>query len=627
MNIEAYYNGSRLKTAHRDFQLSVEIPYECKKTFLEIRFLRELWDREEYVLLPASAYNGNRFECLNRSYPPMFTAEEASVAMPVTVTGSTARLNKDGTGKIAVTSGDLSVPCIGVFDSKNQRGMLLYTVQQIRGRNVGFTYENGVISVLVPHRRNDAFPSGACEDEGLSFSEGERVTLPYRLFEFECGGLEVFFRTFAETRKCMELPADYAQYFADNSPEKLFSVLRDKFNTLNYSEKLKAYLVGVASDYSPEDSFQKFQVWQPGWVGGAMSSYPLMREGGEIGYKRGIDTLDFLFSTQKPSGFFPGVVGEDGKSYGDAFGTENAGDWHLLRKSADILLFLYKHFDCIKEKGNLIPRRYLEGTGRLADAFVRLWERYGQFGQFVSHESGDIVVGGSSCAAIAPAGLAKSYLFFGEERYLRTALESGEYNYRLFLENGCTTGGPGEILQCPDSESAFGLLESMVTLYEVTKDEKWLRYAKCAADYCSTWVVAYNYTFPKGSEFDRLGIRTIGSVFANAQNKHSAPGICTLSGDSLYRLYQAGGGERYLELLRDIACNIFQYVSTKERPIRAKTKEGYRMMPPGYVNERVNMSDWEKGRVGEIFYGSTWAETSVMLTWTELREVLQLQNS
>lgn len=624
MKLEAYYNGRPLEAAVGDHDISVVIPCESENAFLEIRFLREQWDRDEYVLFPASAYNGNRFECLHRPYPPMFTTEEASVTMQVTVTGSVARLNLDGTGKIAVTSGDLSVPCVGILNRKDHLGMLLYTVQQVRDRNVGITYGDGAVSVWFPCRRNDAYPYKAREDVGMSFRKGERIVLAFRLFEFACGGLEEFFRAFAENRKCMGLPADYAQYTKENSPETLFGVIRDKFNALNYSEKRKAYLVGVVKDYAPDDPFLKFQVWQPGWVGGAISSYPLMRDGSEDDYKRGIATLDFLFSTQRQSGFFPGIVGEDGQSYGDAFGEANADDWHLVRKSADVLLFLYKQFDCIKEKGNPVPDRYREGAGRLADAFVRLWERYGQFGQFVSHENGDIVVGGSSSPAIAPAGLAKSYLFFGEERYLRTAEESGEYYYRLFLKDGCTTGGPGEILQCPDSESAFGLLESMVTLYEVTKDEKWIGYAKCTADYCSTWVVAYNYTFPKGSEFAGLGIRTVGSVFANAQNKHSAPGICTLSGDSLYRLYLAGGGERYLELIRDIAFNIFQYVSTEARPVRAKTKDGYRPMPPGYVNERVNMSDWEEGRVGEVFYGSTWAETSVMLTWSELREALQL---
>jgi hypothetical protein len=37
-------------------------------------------------------------------------------------------------------------------------------------------------------------------------------------------------------------------------------------------------------------------------------------------------------------------------------------------------------------------------------------------------------------------------------------------------------------------------------------------------------------------------------------------------------------------------------------------------MPVGWVNERVEMSDWLEP-VGEIFYGSCWCEVSNMLTY------------
>ena len=36
------------------------------------------------------------------------------------------------------------------------------------------------------------------------------------------------------------------------------------------------------------------------------------------------------------------------------------------------------------------------------------------------------------------------------------------------VQAGVTVGGPGEILKCPDSESAFAMLESFIVLYEVT---------------------------------------------------------------------------------------------------------------------------------------------------------------
>ena len=202
--------------------------------------------------------------------------------------------------------------------------------------------------------------------------------------------------------------------------------------------------------------------------------------------------------------------------------------------------------------------------------------------------------------------------------------------------SGYTTGGPGEILHCPDSESAFGLLESLIELYDMTKEEKWLEYSKYMANHCSSWVVSYNYHFPKSSEFGKLDMKTIGSVFANVQNKNSAPGICTLSGNSLYKLYKFTKNEMYLELLKDIALTISQYMSTNERPIFSwdvpkdasllsdnNIKSEKEQLPQGFICERVNMSDWEGARcVGGVFNGSCWSETSNLLTLAEVVELI-----
>ena len=273
---------------------------------------------------------------------------------------------------------------------------------------------------------------------------------------------------------------------------------------------------------------------------------------------------------------------------------------------------------------------------KLADGFVKLFDQYGQFGQFVDVHTGEIAVGGSTSAAIACAGLAEAYRFFQNPDYLRVAEESAEFFYQNFLCRGYTTGGPGEILQCPDSESAFGLLESFVVLYEITGKSKWLGYAKECAHYCSSWVVSYNYEFPANSEFGRLGIKSVGSVFANIQNKHAAPGICTLSGDSLYKLWKWTADPLYLDLLKDIALTIGQYISTDQRPICDRyidpgLPDGERRaliaahrMPEGFINERVNLSDWEgAGKVGGIFNGSCWPETSNLLTLAEVIPLLE----
>jgi hypothetical protein len=588
--------------------ISVTIPYSCDCAYLEIIYNIEVSD--EYVLFPACAYNGNKFDVLKKKYPPMFEVAEGKVDMPVTIT-DVVHLNKDGSGKIEVTTGDVSVPMVGVYS--NKRGTLLFTVQEINGTNLGLSYENGKISITYPHlRKEKMYRWGKADclipsvDKGISFEKGQVIEIPYKLINFNCESISEFYKMFFENRKCMQLD-DQRPYVIPF--ERQLQIQIDKYNNMNYRDNPGFYGSGVGG--------YEGTVWQPGWCGDGMISYVLMKYGGELEWERGIKTLEFLFDNQAKSGFFFSVIFGDGRIGGDGFDIEGTENWHLVRKSEDILYFLYKHFLLMQDRNYEIPAKFIDGARKIADAFVRLWEKYEQFGQFVDLETGEIAVGGSTSGAIVPAGLVSSYKFFNDEKYLDVAKRAAQMFYNRDVSKGYTTGGPGEILQCPDSESAFAMLESFVELYAMTKEEKWLKYAQEMSWICSSWVVCYNYKFPENSEFKRLDMKTIGTVFANVQNKHSAPGICTLSGNSLYKLYEFTGNEQYLELIKDIALAISQYMSTEEKPIYS-WDEIPQKLPQGFINERVNMSDWEDyDKIGGVFYGSCWCEASNLLTIAE----------
>ena len=578
---------------------------------------------DNYVFIPACCYAGNQFDVLKYGYTPMFRLHDAKVDMPVTIT-DVPRLEQDGSGKIEVNTGDAATPCVGVFSPSAKRGILVFTVQQLGGKNLGLAYEAGEIRLTWPVKREREYRMCRTYENETPWVD-EPAEIPCKVLEFDCDNLGQFFRVFFENRKIMGLDDERPRVMPF---EKQFQVQREKFNAMNWLEDGEYYMVGTDRTH--------FQAWQPGWTGGALSGYPLMKLGGPLEWERQMKTLCFLFSTQQESGFFLGIVDADGSAYGDGFGVEGAEDFHLIRKSADILYIMIKHFKLMRERNVEIPAEFIAGTKKLADAFVRLYQKYGQFGHFVSHKTGDIIVGGSTSGAIAPAGLALASGFYDEPEYMEVAEAMAEHYYMTSLSRGYTTGGPGEILQGVDSESGFGLLESYVALYELTGKEKWLSYAKENAHYCSSWVVSYNYRFPERSEFSRHDMKTVGSVFANIQNKHSAPGICTLSGDSLYKLWKWTGDDLYLELLKDIALTIGQYISMDDDPIYdwdidpmvrdsgdREEMEKYRL-PQGFINERVNMSDWEgDGCIGGVFHGSCWSETSNLLTLAEVIPLLK----
>ena len=595
--------------------------FRADKCYAEADWRAEIdfsdWEDDCYIFAPACVYDGNKIEQVDRPYPPMYkTSEMYENERPIMMKGIPA-LHVDGSGKIEVTAGDMATPCVGVFYKRKKQAFFLFAEQEVGGKNIGFAIEQGKITVQYPTKREYAYryvlPPEKDADRGLSVRYGDEFSSALLLCDFECESLSQFFEYFLRNRKTlMHSPRPENGYTS-----ALWDVMERHFNEHNYSGKYFGN--------------NRWRQWQCGWCGNAQSSYPLYVKGNEQTKARAVQTIDYLVSYVAPSGFFYGNLFDDQiKDDSFHFNDKDKGDFdgmsgaHLIRKSGDVLAFLYKHFDVMPVK-----KEWENAAKNCADAFVRLFEKYGTFGQFVHQETGEMLISLSCAGASAIGGLVRSYEYFKREKYLETAKKACEYYYQNFVAKGLTTGGPGEILTAPDSESSFAMVESCVLLYEATKEEKWLEYAKDSANLFSSWVMTYAYKFPDGCEFALQNINTVGSVFANVQNKHSAPGICTFSGDTLYRLYRYTGEKLYLGLVKDIAYFLPQCVSTAWKPIYDWDHEHGDpdgRLPDGYICERVNTSDWEMpAYIGGVFNVSCWCETSVVLTFVELMHLPEMQ--
>ena len=155
---------------------------------------------------------------------------------------------------------------------------------------------------------------------------------------------------------------------------------------------------------------------------------------------------------------------------------------HLVRRSGDVLNFLCRHFS-VKQ-----PKESWVNSARLcAESFVKLYDTYKTFGQYVDIESGKLMVGSSCAGANVIPGLVRAAEYFDEKKYLQTAKQAGEMYYREFVSQGITSGGIGDALCVPDSESIFAFVEGYVLLYEATKEQKWLCYAKAALHIAASW--------------------------------------------------------------------------------------------------------------------------------------------
>lgn len=621
--------------------------------------LEESEGKADYIFAPAALYRGNRFKSLPKPYPPMLTKEEARLYKGQTVLSDVPRLKEEGGGCAQLNAGDLSIPCVGYYSAEKSMGYLVFFEQGNEWGNFGVTIQEGADSksvtfilsspcVRMPEKYAMCTTHEKSDDMAAVLREGDHITFSYCEYRFPCGSVCEFLNQFFQYRQHNTLPRSHPNRVPWHYA---FELIEQKYNHRNWQAEFGFYT-------SSEAKSGIFRQWQTGWVGGAMNTLPGLLIGGEETKEKSRRTLDFVFQTlQHTSGFLYGIFC-DGQVYGDDLKPENK-QIVMSRKNADALYYIAKLLLLLREKGDQFPEIWWDGLKRLADAFILFYEKNGEIGQFIDIKRGKPYVSGSASGGLVCGGLVLCATLFDKESYLETASRIGECYYRDYIAKGFSTGGPGEILSCPDSESAFALLESYVLLYRSTHLRKWLGYAKDTASLCASWCVGYDYAYRSDTQLFARGVATTGAVWASVQNKHAAPGICTMSGESLLHLYRATGNLAYLELLKDISHNITQYVSTPEQPIYASyvwhngpahlhklmIRQYVRLLtalssksrglkkllaplhdaicnPVGRINERVNLSDWEgTNNVGEIPLGSCWCEVSAMLTYLEIPAV------
>jgi hypothetical protein len=183
---------------------------------------------------------------------------------------------------------------------------------------------------------------------------------------------------------------------------------------------------------------------------------------------------------------------------------------------------------------------------------------------------------------MAIGGLALASEYFRHPEYMFIALKAANYYYQKeFVSQGMTTGGCADILHNADSESAAALMTSLMALYELTGDKQWLEKSRNLANLVATWTTSYDYELPPDTELSALGAKLAGIYWASTQNKHGAPGICTSSGDPLFKIYRSTGNLLYADLLNDIVH-----------------AHGESIRPGGFTNERLTYCDAEPESVG-----------------------------
>lgn len=571
------------------------------------------WSRDNFVLIPAYVYNGNRFNVETDGYMGAYPAHYVSrKEVPAQLFSNSPRLAlaPNTAGKIEGLTGNASTPALCFYSPTKKRAFILLFDQRTQwGNNGMFVEENSdqdeaSFVVSAPGVRElragfgDFTPSG---DKGARWQTGDAVDMHFRIYSFKATSKLDLYDKWIQVRKTLT---------GTNHPRNLTPFSQTVVFTADYKNRQRWGELPFGSFYRCANN----DCLLPGWVGGLMDTYALLATGDALSRARALATFDFAVCRfQAPSGYL--YTANDNLGHPGTADRKEIPRSSLVRRNADVLFWMVKQFELLKLQGHAsdIRPEWEAAMMRLAEAFADTWRRYGQFGHYVDWQNGNILVYHTASGALAPGALALASRYFHRPEWLDIAKQAALYLYKREAEGmGFTSGACTDIMQDADSESNFAFTESLTALYELTSAPQWLDRACHVANMASTWVVSYDYLFPPTSTIGRLGGHMAGSVWASTQNKHAAPGVCTMSADHLFKLYRATGNRLYADLLRDICHAHTEVMETPGRPTTG--------MGVGSSMERIQLSDAEgKGEIGQILHTSNgWTEGNGMLMAIEI---------
>ena len=118
---------------------------------------------------------------------------------------------------------------------------------------------------------------------------------------------------------------------------------------------------------------------------------------------------------------------------------------------------------------------------------------------------------------IAPLAICSK--LFKEKRHLAAAEKAANlYASRHLNMNGCYWGGTLDAT-CEDKEGSWAAFQGFLEMYEQTKKQQYLDWAKHAMDVCLSYVVVWDIPLPAGRLAD-FNFKTTGWTVVSAQNQH-----------------------------------------------------------------------------------------------------------
>ncbi len=174
----------------------------------------------------------------------------------------------------------------------------------------------------------------------------------------------------------------------------------------------------------------------------------------------------------------------------------------------------------------------------------------------------------------------------GDNKYLDCAVSAADYTWETYGRRGIFIGGATDNPNVTDKEAGMLALEGYLSLYENTKDDKWLERAQAAANFAESWIWIWNVPMPVDANPANLGwkpgVPTIGVNGITARGS-GVDEYMAWSVPAYAKLYKYTNDEHYFDVARILLLNTKAMLAIPGRT--------YDLAGPGWQQE-----NWSMGR-------------------------------
>jgi hypothetical protein len=255
-----------------------------------------------------------------------------------------------------------------------------------------------------------------------------------------------------------------------------------------------------------------------------------------------------------------------------------------LRAPSEDMRTLIQAYRREKLRGREHPE-WLRWCQQFADWMLPQQRKDGSFPRSWNAGTGTVceASGTSSCNPVPL--LVALHVETGQKKYLLSALRAADYIWENFGSHGVFIGGATDNPNIVDKEGGMLALEAYLSLYETTKDPRWLERAQTAGNFDESWIWIWNVPMP---------------LDANDSTLHWKRGVPTVGVQGITARV-AGGVDQYLAWAVPANARLFEYTKEKHyldvarillhdtKAMLALPGRTYDLLGPGWQQEHWQM--------------------------------------